>query len=157
MSIEWLECIEWPAIFMPGISGITGEVDSPRASSHRFINLISDDWELLMRAPNDARFLLTVWDSISAVISTAWAWCMIMSCMKRASFGERGGRVALVVEGSVLVGWPGAPGCTTIGATGACCAQTGGENKPAIVLPAISAPRNAKTDITDRSILLLLG
>jgi hypothetical protein len=42
--------------------------------------------------------------------------------MNSMSFGEVGGRLALVEAGSVLVGWPGAPGCTTAG--GASCAHT---------------------------------
>ncbi|HEX8174192.1 MAG TPA: hypothetical protein VF543_03625 [Pyrinomonadaceae bacterium] len=35
--------------------------------------------------------------------------------MNSTSFGERGGSVALVDDGSCRVGWPGAPGCTTTG------------------------------------------
>jgi hypothetical protein len=52
---------------------------------------------------------------MSAVISTACAWCMLIPCMNSTSFGERGGSVALVDGGSVRVGWPGEPGCTTTG------------------------------------------
>src|SRR5882724_11917974 len=79
---------------------------------------------------------------------------MIMPCMNRTSAGERGGSVALADGDSVRVGWPGAPGCTTTGvAESACCAQTGSENKPARVLPAISPLRHAF--ITDRSLRLL--
>ena len=71
---------------------------------------------------------------------------------ERTSAGERGGSVALVDAGSVRVGWPGAPGCTTTGVAGsACCAQTGSENVPAMVLPAISQLRHVETFITDRS------
>src|SRR5689334_11474346 len=56
---------------------------------------------------------------------------MIMPCMNSMSFGELGGNVARVSGGSVLVGWPGAPGCTMTGvAVAACCAQTGADNKP---------------------------
>jgi hypothetical protein len=55
---------------------------------------------------------------------------MIIPCMNCTSAGERDGSVALVDGGSVRVGWPGAPGCTTTGLAGsACCAQTGSENR----------------------------
>jgi len=47
---------------------------------------------------------------------------MIMFCMNCVSAGECGGKVARVVDGSVRVGWPGAPGWTI---TGVSCAQTG--------------------------------
>jgi hypothetical protein len=74
--------------------------------------------------------------------------------MNRTSAGELGGSVALVDGGSVRVGWPGAPGCTTTGgADSACCAHTGSVNKPASVLAAISPLRN--DFITERSLRLL--
>src|SRR5271165_782958 len=38
-----------------------------------------------------------------------------MPCMNSTSAGDRGGRVGRVDEGRVLVGVPGAPGCTTTG------------------------------------------
>src|SRR4051812_32284661 len=38
---------------------------------------------------------------------------MIMPCMNSMSFPEMGGSFALVFDGSVAVGWPGAPGWTT--------------------------------------------
>ena len=76
--------------------------------------------------------------------------------MNRTSAGERGGSVALVDSGSVRVGWPGAPGCTTTGVAGsACCAQTGSENKPARIPPAISTLRHVESFITDGSLRLL--
>src|SRR5687767_3269642 len=81
---------------------------------------------------------------------------MIMPCMNCTSAGERGGSVALVDAGSVLVGWPGAPGCTTTGVAGlACCAQTGSENNPARVIAAISWLRHAEILVTDRRLLTL--
>jgi len=43
---------------------------------------------------------------------------MIMPCMKSTSACERGGSVALVDGGNVLLGLPGAPGCTTTGFPG---------------------------------------
>ena len=85
---------------------------SPLAASQRFINFISSDCERLIFAPSDNRSLFSVCDAINAVISTAWAWCMIMPCMNSTSACDRGGRVALVEGGRVLVGVPGAPGCT---------------------------------------------
>src|SRR5438046_8025305 len=82
---------------------------------------------------------------------------MIIPCINSTSFGERGGSVALVDGGSVRVGWPGAPGCTTTGVAGsACCAQTGSENKPARVVAATSPLRHAATPLTDRSLGLPL-
>jgi len=78
--------------------------------------------------------------------------------MNSTSFGELGGRVALVDGGSVLVGWPGAPGCTTTGARGsACCAQTGTGSEAASALAAISALRHTATFTTDLSFDLLPG
>jgi hypothetical protein len=109
---------------LPDIPGIDGDTGSLLLSSHRFINFISSDCDWLMRAPSKRISLLSVRDSMSAVISTACAWCMIIPCMNSTSFGERGGSVARVVGGSVREGSPGAPGCTTTGGNleSACCA-----------------------------------
>lgn len=75
--------------------------------------------------------------------------------MNCTSAGERGGSVALVDGGNVLVGWPGAPGCTTTGVPGpTCCAQTGSENKTRKVQPAINPLRHAETFITELSLRL---
>src|SRR5260370_1627564 len=98
---------------MPGIPAAARETALPRATSRRRINLISSDCELLIRAPSDRRSLFSVCDAIRAVISTACEWCTIMPCMKSTFAGDRGGSVALVDGGSVLLGLPGAPGCTT--------------------------------------------
>src|SRR5205823_3255066 len=77
---------------------------------------------------------------------------MIIPCINSTSFGECGGSVALVDGGSVRVGWPGAPGCTTTGVAGsACCAHTGSEHKPARVT-ATSPLRHAPPRITDWSL-----
>ena len=57
--------------FRSGMSGIAMEIGSPRVASHRCINLISSDCELLIRAPSDRKSLFSVCDAISAVISTA--------------------------------------------------------------------------------------
>src|SRR6476659_11108968 len=124
-------------IFIPAICGIDVEMGSPLAWSHRCINAISADCDLLIRPPSMRRSLFAVCDPISAVISTACAWCIIIPCMNSISFGERGGSVAFVEGGSVLVGSPGAPGCTTTVDVGsACWAQTGNEHNPARVLAA---------------------
>jgi hypothetical protein len=66
-----------------------------------------------------------------------------MNCVSAA---EAGGSVALVVEGRVRVGFPGAPGWTTTGVAGpVCCAQTGNENKLARALAAASTHEHAAT------------
>jgi len=74
--------------------------------------------------------------------------------MNSTSFGERGGSVALVDSGSVRVGCPGAPGCTTTGGTLelACCAQTGSAKKIMKAPAAMSQLRDAAAKlITERS------
>lgn len=45
---------------------------------------------------------------------------MIMPCMNFTSAAEGGGSTPLVEDGSVLLGMPGAPGCTTTGFGSAC-------------------------------------
>ena len=57
--------------------------------------------------------------------------------MNSTSAGDRGGRMAGVDDGSVLLGAPGAPGCTTTGFAGsACCARATGEKETAETLAA---------------------
>src|SRR5260370_39955859 len=46
---------------------------------------------------------------------------MIMPCMNSTSACERGSSLALVDAGRVLLGLPGAPGCTTTGVAGSVC------------------------------------
>ena len=66
--------------------------------------------------------------------------------MNFTSAAERGGSVALVEGGSVLVGWPGAPGCTRTGFEGlACCALIVSEHTLTRILAAISPFRDAET------------
>src|SRR5215467_4112800 len=56
---------------------------------------------------------------------------MIMPCMNSTSACESGGRAALVEGGSVLLGLPGAPGCTTTGFDESfCCADTADDTTP---------------------------
>src|SRR6202035_63156 len=72
---------------------------------------------------------------------------MIMPCMNSTSACDRGGSAALVEGGSALLGFPGAPGCTTTGggAESVCCACAAEQNKPAATLAARSMP-HSKTD-----------
>ena len=60
--------------------------------------------------------------------------------------------MALVDEGSVRVGFPGAPGCTTTGAC--CCATTDSENKPGSIVATTIPLNNVATLITVRSLRL---
>src|ERR1700731_736432 len=63
-----------------------------------------------------------------------------MPCMNSTSAGERGGRAARVEDGNVLVGAPGAPGCTTTGfAESPFCARAADENKTAERIAALKA------------------
>jgi len=51
--------------------------------------------------------------------------------MNSTSACDRGGSVALVEGGKVLLGWPGAPGCTTTGFDGSvCCVHIPEEKRP---------------------------
>src|SRR5882757_10660683 len=54
---------------------------------------------------------------------------MIMPCMNSTSACDRGGSVALVDGGRVLLGLPGAPGCTTTGVAGSVCCDPIAEQK----------------------------
>src|SRR5215472_14297655 len=57
---------------------------------------------------------------------------MIMPCMNSTSACESGGNAAFVDGGSVLLGLPGAPGCTTTGFDESfCCAHTPEDKTPA--------------------------
>lgn len=67
-----------------------------------------------------------------------------------------GGNVGLVEEGSVLVGWPGAPGCTmTGGLVSACCAETDSSDENARVA-ARSVFRPTANLVSDASFILTL-
>src|SRR5262245_56808596 len=145
-------------IFAWGMSDMAIEVDCPRAASHRFMNFISSDCDLLIRAPSDPSSLFSVCDSISAVISTACAWCIIMPCMNCTSATEAGGSVPFIVGGRVRVGFPGAPGWTTTGAGGsACCAQRPEEKPLAGLLADTSMAEHAATPNTTRNPQVHLG
>src|SRR5690349_9578385 len=57
---------------------------------------------------------------------------MIMPCINSTSACESGRSAAFVEGGSVLLGLPGAPGCTTTGLVESfCCAATAQDNRPA--------------------------
>src|SRR6202051_4661639 len=82
---------------------------------------------------------------------------MIMPCMNSTSACDRGGSVALVDGGRVLLGLPGAPGCTTTGVAGSlCCAHIadgknpGEEKKTAAVLTP-ARTRFHTADVTRRT------
>src|SRR5579885_938442 len=67
---------------------------------------------------------------------------MIMPCMHSTSACDCGGSVALVDGGSVLLGFPGAPGCTTTGfALSFCGDWVTARTEPA--LAASNTPQNA--------------
>src|ERR1700756_5943010 len=104
-----------PFLSMSGMPGIAIDVGWPRAMSQRFMKFISSDCERLVRAPRAATSLFPVCDGMSAVISTACAWCMIMPCMKSMSAWEALGAAPEVDGGRVLVELPGAPGWTITG------------------------------------------
>jgi hypothetical protein len=86
---------------------------------------------------------------------------MIMSCMNSTFACDRGGSVALVDGGSVLLGLPGAPGCTTTGFPGsACCAHIAEEKRPveqkklAGTLAASNMPHSSADPLAERGFRL---
>jgi hypothetical protein len=74
---------------------------------------------------------------------------MIMPCMNATSAGERCGKLGLVDAGSVLLGWPGALGCTTTGGEGepACWAEAAGKDAEAPA--AMSKPNRVRAVLAD--------
>src|SRR5580704_6755345 len=70
---------------------------------------------------------------------------MIMPCIKSTSAFESGVNVPFVDAGSCLLGWPGAPGCTTTGAAEfVCCARAGAGKR---MLGAIAARSKAHSNV----------
>jgi len=60
--------------------------------------------------------------------------------MNSTSAGDRGGRLGRIDDGSVLLGAPGAPGCTTTGFTGSGrCARAEAKKETAKTLTAKKA------------------
>src|ERR1700676_4347282 len=77
---------------------------------------------------------------------------MIMPRMNSTSAWDLGGSVAFVDGGSVLLGLPGAPGCTTTGVAGSvCCARAGEEKKTAGALTASSVPHSTADALSEWS------
>ena len=66
--------------------------------------------------------------------------------MNSTSADDRGGRLALVDEGSVLLGIPGAPGCTTTDFPGEVCCErvNDGEESKEMSVPRKAQFRNVK-------------
>src|ERR1700721_2545041 len=82
---------------------------------------------------------------------------MIIPCMNSTSACERLGGVALVDGGNVLLGLPGAPGCTmTGGGESVCRGQALKQKKPVQAVAATSkpdrAPRRCRSIRVDRGI-----
>src|SRR5438445_11385878 len=78
-----------------------------------------------------------------------------MPCMNSTSACDRGGSVALVDGGSVLLGLPGAPGCTTTGvAESVCCAHAGEARRPVGTLVASSRPHKTADPLREWSFRL---
>src|ERR1700690_1094944 len=80
---------------------------------------------------------------------------MIMPCVNSTSACDNGGSVAFVDDGSVLLGLPGAPGCTTTGgvADSLCCARAGAQRKAA-ALAASSMPHSTTDALATLSLRL---
>jgi hypothetical protein len=81
--------------------------------------------------------------------------------MNSTSACDRGGSVALVDGGSVLLGLPGAPGCTTTGLPGSvCCAHIAEEKRSveqkrlAGTLAASNIPRSTADPLVERGFRL---
>src|ERR1700691_3303874 len=66
---------------------------------------------------------------------------MIIPCMNFTSACDRGGSAPLVEGASVLLGFPGAPGCTTTGAAlSVCCAHAAENASPAEQKKPVATP-----------------
>src|ERR1700692_553400 len=78
---------------------------------------------------------------------------MIIPCINSTSACDRGGRVAFVDGGRVLLGLPGAPGCTTTGGS-VCRARAAAQVKPVGTLATSSMPHNNAGPVTEWSIRL---
>src|SRR5271154_6732586 len=78
---------------------------------------------------------------------------MIIPCMNSTSACDRAGKTPLVDGGRVLLGFPGAPGCTTTGPVAGfdCCPRTGNESKPAAALDASNTAHTSAEPLAERS------
>ena len=72
-----------------------------------------------------------------------------MPCMKSTSACANGGKLGLVPAGNVVLGWPGAPGCTTTGCDVPAWPHAGATNNPAEPLKAASKPNTDATTVAD--------
>src|SRR5260370_33002834 len=70
-----------------------------------------------------------------------------MSRINSPSACDRSGSFALVDGGSVLLGFPGAPGCTITGLAGSLCCARAGEHKEAAGVPAASSMPYTTADL----------
>src|ERR1700691_1292164 len=78
---------------------------------------------------------------------------MIMPCMNSTSACDHCGGAPFVVGGSVLLGFPGAPGCTTTGvAESLCCPCAAQQKQPAAPLAASSMPHSTADPLAERSL-----
>src|ERR1700684_2865272 len=78
---------------------------------------------------------------------------MIMPCMNFTSACDHCGGAPFVVGGSVLLGFPGAPGCTTTGvAESPCCARAAQQKKTVPALAASSMPHSTADPLAERSL-----
>src|SRR5229473_1541215 len=73
---------------------------------------------------------------------------MIMPCMNSTSACDRGGSLALVDVGRVLLGLPGAPGCTITGVAGSVCCDHIEEQKKAAAVPTLIGSRFRGASVT---------
>src|SRR5262245_23313629 len=71
---------------------------------------------------------------------------MIIPCMNCTSASESGGSLAFVDGGRVLLGWPGAPGCTTTGAEESRCCVCALKQEKATALVASNKTRQNRAD-----------
>src|SRR5882724_477679 len=80
---------------------------------------------------------------------------MIMPCMNSTSACDRGGSFAVADGGRLLLGLPGAPGCTTTGGAGSVsCARAAGQKKSVGALATRSRPHNTANAPGDGSLRL---
>jgi len=76
---------------------------------------------------------------------------MIMPRMNSTSACDRCGGVALVEGGNVLLGLPGAPGCTTTAVAGSVCCERAVERKKSAEALAASNMPHSTADLASRS------
>src|ERR1700719_993216 len=83
---------------------------------------------------------------------------MIIPCMKSTSACDRGGSVAFVDAGSLLLGLPGAPGCTTTGAAeSVLCAWAGERERLVAALAASSVLHSTAVPLVELTLHLHQG